>query len=44
MTYEPTCISSQSDSDGAACSQEELLEWLECDDFWWDEEDRHELI
>ncbi len=22
---------------------DELFEWLECDDFWWDEEDRHEL-
>ncbi len=43
MSYEPTSTSNPYEYFG---SSEDFLEDLECidEDFWWDEEDRHELF
>ncbi len=44
--YTPQSSSNPSDSwrDYDDVEEEYFLEILECDDFWWDEEDRHELF
>jgi len=44
--YTPQYSSNPSDSYDAQGDEEEefYLQILECDDFWWDEEERHELF
>jgi len=47
MNYTPQSSSNPSDyvHDFMADEEEEFfLRILECDDFWWDEEERHELF
>ncbi len=43
MRFTPRFSSSRSDFI-EAYTDGELYEFLDCDDFWWDEEERHELF